>query len=315
MAALTRELATWLEAPDPDRVHDDVEAWSAARWAAFRRVVVMHGLAPHLAHNLPVAGAIPPETADWLAEQDRRNRLRIDRMHEELAAILEVAAAGGLEVMPLKGALLTTTPGGDKYRRPMADLDLLVRPPDRARLGRVLEGLGYRHEPQGNPRPTHDVFIDPGGGRILSSDGEHPDNPRRVEVHVEVMRHLWGWADDDDLTPALWAGSRAGEVLGQPAVMPAPRDLFAHVAIHASSDLLVGRGRLVQWLDLGHVASIGGDLAPHPAPAGGLSSPCGLPPARCPGRWGASRSRSSRRASRSGSLAGRRRCRSMTGAA
>ena len=76
----------------------------------------------------------------------------------------------------------------------MADLDLLVHPADRAGMGALLVGLGYRHDPEANPHPTHDVFLDPGGGRIVSSTGEHPDNPRRVEVHVEVKRHLWGWA-------------------------------------------------------------------------------------------------------------------------
>ena len=37
----------------------------------------------------------------------------------------------------------------------------------------------------------------------VDAAGEHPDNPRRVEIHVEVKRHLWGWASDDDLTAEL----------------------------------------------------------------------------------------------------------------
>jgi hypothetical protein len=153
----------------------------------------------------------------------------------------------------------------------MADLDLLVRPADRVAMGAVLEGLDYCLEPEDAPRPTHDVYVDPGGGRILDVEGEHPDNPRRVEVHLEVKRHLWGWTDDDDLTGALWDGARRGTVLGQPATLPRAASLLAHVAIHASSDLLTGRGRLVQWLDLGALvaepaaglADVAVDL-PHP---------------------------------------------------
>ena len=177
-------------------------------------------------------------------------------------------------------------PGADPARRPMADLDLLVRPGDRGRLGAVLVGLGYRHAPDGHRRPTHDVFVEPGGGgRLVDPEGEHPDNPRRVEVHVEVKRHLWGWADDDDLTAALWRGASRGEILGQPATLPRPESLLAHLAIHASSDLLSGRGRLVQWLDLGRHGA--GRRRPRPA----ASSAAGLPvaPAR-PARPAASRS-------------------------
>lgn len=258
MNAIIRVLATWLEAPDPAEVRAVVERWSAATWPAFQRVATMHGLAPHLARTASSSGLVellPTDVMAWLTEQDRRNTARLDRLHDDLAAILAAAATAGLEVMPLKGALLTTFPDTDPYRRPMADLDLLVRPPDRGAAGAVLGSLGYRHEPEHHARPTHDVFIDPGGGRVVSPDGEHPDNPRRVEIHTEVKRHLWAWVDDDDLTALLWAGSRRGAVLGRPATLPRDEALAAHLVIHASSDLLVGRGRLVQWLDLGRFAA------------------------------------------------------------
>ncbi len=266
--ALTRELARWLENPPPDRT-GVIRRWSPSTWVAFRTVVTMHGLAPHLARSLPgsgLGGAVPAPTLAWLVEQAGRNADRIARMQAELAAILGAAQAVGVEVMPLKGAILTTMPGADPGRRPMADLDLLVRPEDRARFGEILVGLDYRHIPDGHRRPTHDVFIAPGGEHLVDPEGEHPDNPRRVEVHVEVKRHLWGWADDDDLTAALWDGATHGEILGRPATLPRPESLFAHLAIHASSDLLSGRGRLVQWLDLGLMAPVAGDLGrlPHP---------------------------------------------------
>jgi len=265
--ALTRVLATWLERPDPARVRATVAGWGPDTWMTFRRVIVMHGLAPHLARGAPssvVAGSLPNDVRAWLAAQDDLNAQRIRRMHADLGAILAAAAAAGIEVMPLKGALLTTMPGADPYRRPMADLDLLVHPPDRAPMSAILDGLGYRREVDRAPRPTHDVYLDPGGGRLVSTAGEHPDNPRRVEVHTEVKRHLWAWVDDDDLTAALWSEAERGAVLGEPATLPRPETLFAHLSIHASSDLLVGRGRLVQWVDLAAAADRAGDPARMP---------------------------------------------------
>jgi hypothetical protein len=94
----------------------------------------------------------------------------------------------------------------------------------------------------------------PGNDRVVAVDGEHPDNPRRIELHTEVRRHLWTWVDDDDLTGFLWAGALEATVLGEPAVLPLPPALRAHLAIHATSDLLMARGRLIQWLDLADVA-------------------------------------------------------------
>jgi hypothetical protein len=265
---LVRLLAGWLEPPEPEAVRDAIRTWASTDWAALRRVVLMHGLSSHLADPGMadhLAGALPSDVRSWLAAEDERIVLRLRRMHDELAAILRAADAAGIEVMPLKGALLTSRPGS--RRRSMADLDLLVHATDREPLGRVLVSLGYRLEPEPAPRPTHDVYVDPGGGRIVSYSGEHPDNPRRVEVHVEVLRHLWGWTDDDQLTPALWEGARTDSVVGEPARIPTPDALLAHLAIHASSDLLVGRGRLVQWLDLADNVGVAGDPAdlPHPS--------------------------------------------------
>ncbi len=265
---LVRVLAGWLDPPDPAAVREATRGWGPTDWTALPRVLLMHGLSSHLAVPATddrLAAVLPPDVRSWLLADDQRIASRVARMHGELATILRAAQAAGIEVMPLKGALLTSRPGA--RRRSMADLDLLVQPADRETIGRVLVSLGYRLEPEAAPRPTHDVYIDPGGGRIVSYAGEHPDNPRRVEVHVEVLRHLWGWTDDDQLTLALWAGARTDSVVGEPARVPSPDALLAHLAIHASSDLLVGRGRLVQWLDLADAAAEAGDPAnlPHPA--------------------------------------------------
>ena len=167
---------------------------------------------------------MPAATLAWLAEQAGRNADRIRRMHAELAAILGAADVASVEVMPLKGAVLTTMPGADPSRRPMADLDLLVRPGDRGRLAEVLVALGYRHAPDGAPatdarRLRRSRRRPPGGPRRRASGQPAPGrDPRRGQAPPV------GLGDDDDLTAALWPGRGRGEILGEPATLPRPRE-------------------------------------------------------------------------------------------
>ncbi len=127
-------------------------------------------------------------------------------MHDELAAILAAAATGRRRGHAAQG-----------------------RDPDDARRRRPRPAADGRPRPSGPPggqvrgwRPCSRVSAIDANRRTLrirpmtSSStqaakraprpGEHPDNPRRVEVHVEVKRHLWGWATDDDLTDDPLAG-------------------------------------------------------------------------------------------------------------
>ncbi|HEX4898690.1 MAG TPA: nucleotidyltransferase family protein [Candidatus Limnocylindrales bacterium] len=270
-------LGGWLEGEDATAAAAIDRPPDALPGLALRRLITVHGLGPFLVRD-PIAAAavaasvaasaVPADVPGWLELEDERNRLRIERLLEELAAALRAFAAAGLPVMPLKGAILATRPGADPFRRPMADLDLLVRPGDRDAARATLTSLGYRRRPERNRRPTHDTFELPGNDRAVAVDGEHPDNPRRIELHTEVRRHLWTWVDDDDLTRFLWAGALEGTVLGEPAVLPLAPALGAHLAIHATSDLLMARGRLIQWLDLAEVTGGFPDAAGRAAGVG-----------------------------------------------
>ena len=267
---LLLEVGSWLETP-PAGAGADVGRRDEASRAALRRVIAAHGLGPYLA-SAPglegLRGNLPAGESDWLEAQLAANRQRLGRLHEDLAAVLAELARAGVRTMPLKGAIVTTRAGATPERRPMADLDLLVAPADRAPATAALVRRGYLLWPHPHRRPTHDVFEHAGdGGLVRSYDGEHPDNPRRIELHTEVRRHLWTWVDDDDLTAYLWSSSRDGSLLGQPAALPSDEALLAHLAIHATCDLLLGRGRLIQWLDVAAIA------AALPGGLGGLPNP------------------------------------------
>ena len=270
--SLLREIGSWLDRADPAWIGRTTRAWDGRTRAAARRLIGAQGLGPVLARDpalTPILAVLPEEIASWVARQGDLNKARIEVLHEELAAALRALAGAGIEAMPLKGSILTTRHGLDPYCRPMADLDILVRPADREAARTAIAGLGYERRPARNRRPTHDTFLRQGNEQVVEPNGEHPDNPRPIELHVEVKRHLWAWVDDDELTDFLWAGSTRGSVLGEQAVLPTPTALFAHLAIHATSDLLTDRGRLVQWLDLvDGTIDPGGDAGlaamPHP---------------------------------------------------
>ena len=250
-------LAGWLGDPSGDRLASATRDWGAAVWSLAQRMITIHGLAAHIVRVTAaddLRELVPDNVRGWLIDQDRQTGRRIEAMHGELRSILAAAAAARIQVMPLKGALLTSGATTDQpHRRSMADLDVLVRPADREQMRDLLNGLGYEQRHEANPRPTHDVFGPRSGASVVSID-EHPENPRWVEVHTDVVRHLWGWTDEDELTPRLWSGATRTLVLGEEATVPDQHAVFAHLAIHASSDLLVGRGRLVQWVDLAMMA-------------------------------------------------------------
>lgn len=256
---ILRELARWLGGI-PDGARDRVADWPDEAWARFRRLVVMQGLGPVLAAQLRVSGrtgVVPTTIRASLQQQEEQNARRVERMHGELAAILRLAAERGIEVVPLKGSALAGMTGVDTRRRPMADLDLLVRPASRGSMGAVLSDLGYRRSrrPRVGPKPeTYDLDD---GRHVVDREGEHPDNPRPVEVHVEAQRHLWEWLSEDDLTAAIWASASPGQLLGEPAMLPAPGIVFQHLAVHATTGLMRGRGRFIQWLDLAGLAEAG----------------------------------------------------------
>ncbi len=218
----------------------------------------MQGLAPYLQAELAdsrLYDALPDSLRGWLDSQASMNAARARRMHDELQAILQAADRAGLQVMPLKGALLSLCYYPSPGLRPMADLDLLVRPHAGPALSQVLERLGYRPLPPDNPQAAdrHLRFIRPEAARVVSFDGEHPDNPRPVEIHTRLRRALWGDVVIRDLSEALWEGGRQAELLGARAWVPDPGSFLVHLATHALEHLMVQTGRVLQWLDLAQV--------------------------------------------------------------
>ncbi|HJL29144.1 MAG TPA: nucleotidyltransferase family protein, partial [Polyangiaceae bacterium LLY-WYZ-15_(1-7)] len=145
--------------------------------------------------------------------------------------VAELLAEEGIEVMPLKGALLLETVYAGKLRV-ISDVDLLVRPRDYARAARRLGQAGFSE---------------------LARDRD--DRSRTLKGPLPCVVDLHRWLFQRHLfrlrTDALFARGRPDEALfGTRIVLPDPRDLYAHLLGHfAKSRFGRGHGAKLAELD------------------------------------------------------------------
>lgn len=246
-ATVCETILGWLHTPPTTSVGWDSTAWEEARWA-----IAVHGIAPllyHRLHTTPSWGFIAPDIRHWLTEQYQFNQERAHRLKQELVTILGAAQEAQIPVVPLKGsAVLFTLYATTPALRPMADMDLLVRPADEARFTEILYGLGYLPD---ESTPRHRTFSHPAAREVVYTRGEHPDNPRGIQLHTQVNEQFWG--SRLDVTDALWQGSVAtfGSAYGW---LSSPVGLMQHLLIHTSADVIAGKARLIRFYDIALLA-------------------------------------------------------------
>jgi len=216
--------------------------WSEFEWQIARAVAATHGVSPLLASTL--RWRVP---ADWRAflEQQRENTIiRHGRIESLLSQIDALSRAQALPLVALKGAALHRAGLYRAGERPMADLDLLVRPADVVQASAVLGKLGYH---QSQITPKHRVFTRHDPVNPPRDVGEHPDNPLKIELH-ESLRE-WLPLDPQDITSTVWPHQAT------PGLNPYPTRaaLMAHLLLHASGALAY---RCVRLLHLNDIALV-----------------------------------------------------------
>lgn len=211
--------------------------WSYVAAAADRQ-----GVTP-LVHDWVARHPEVPVDARWttcLYEGYWANHFRNRLLLQELADVSRAATGQGIDLMPLKGAILAT----DYYRtaalRPFSDLDLLVRPADAPRLGQLLRASHYRQVE--SPASYLDArWLDPESRQyswVASREGFEIQIEYRVEsLELTVARladldraltaahrlhtgEVWERANEDSAT-GLWKIS--------------PEDLLLDVAVHLAA--------------------------------------------------------------------------------
>lgn len=209
-----------------------VAGLSPAVWRAVPAWAEGAGIGP-AAHS--ALGALAPAgVAGDLADLMARTLARGRRLAADRAAIAVSFARARVPYRPLKGAWSSAW-WSPPEARPMADTDLYVAPEMFDMAAAALHELGYAATAR---TWKHHVFVLPGNRAVVDRRGEHPDNPRPVELHPTMGEALRGvaWLGPDPRVPA-------GTVAGEAATL-------AHALAHASVDILEGRLRLVTLVDI-----------------------------------------------------------------
>ena|GEM_PF-5921629 len=242
---LLRQATDYLTALAFDRTLPQAGSDHPEWLAAIKDASGIHGLGAYLGLRV-IAGEIdvPEPIANWLTGQVERNRERLTRLRTEMLATLAALNERGFAAMPVKGGALLLDSVESVLWRSYADIDLLVPGGNERELdlhlalahaGYCLAGESWKHR--------HYRACAPGPPLVIG-DGEHPDNPRDVEVHEAVIEMFRGFAWN--LTPQLLADPV--ERAGWPA--PLDRAMALHLAVHASISALEGTSRAINLIDL-----------------------------------------------------------------
>lgn len=244
----------WVRAAAPDELPEQVEQWQAAQWEAARWAIQVHGLAPLLytcLHRSLAWDALAPSLQHYLAEQQQTNTQRMALMLAELGSVLRAAEAAGIPAVPLKGSIMATQYYPDPALRPMADLDLLVHPADATRMDVLLRDVGYQLDETTDHHRCY-VRVET-GSRPVFTDGEHIDNPRKLELHSSVTEQFGSIGCD--MTATIWANCRPARFGTATALLIEPATLLQHLLIHTGMDLVACKARLIRSYDLPLVAA------------------------------------------------------------
>src|SRR5579872_5000379 len=198
----------------------------------------MHGVAPLLARRLLWSG--PSAWVEFLAAQRAATHARHLRLAALAQAIDVRARAAGLALVGLKGLALHARGLYEPGERPMADIDLLVRPAEAACADRLIEELGFRRT---YSTWKHWVY-EPREGTSAAAFGESAHNDLKIELHTHIGEQL-------PLRP-VELGEVAFPRIPHPGLNAyrSSAALMSHLLLHAAGVMVLRELRLVHLHDI-----------------------------------------------------------------
>src|SRR5258708_38778288 len=161
-----------------------VPDWSDFEWIMARAVAAMHGVSPLLSRALRWQG--PAVWTGFLEEQRAHTATRHLRIEDLLLRLDQRAREAGVAAVALKGVALHAFGVYQAGDRPMADVDLLVRPADAPRTAKMLESLGYAE----SFTTWKERAFTCGDEQEPAILGEHSTTGIKIELHERIGERL-----------------------------------------------------------------------------------------------------------------------------
>lgn len=169
----------------------------------------------------PHRDAIPPLRARQMEMLSSVSDFRMLHHEGQLATVVDLLNACGIQVVLLKGAALATSAYGSFRRRPMYDLDLLVERDEAERAWNTLRRNGWLHAEEECPAAfyTEHYHLPP------------LDDPKRTGLAVEL--HTEPWQGGVKLSAAeIWRNAEVVTVGRREYRVPSTTHQILHLATH-----------------------------------------------------------------------------------
>jgi len=191
----------------------------------------------HLGELERIRHGIPPSILARLETSYRTNWARNHVLTGHWAELMALLAQDGVDVITHKGLALIHTVYPDIALRPMADIDLLIRPADLPTVERTLRAAGYR-------APGESVRAEEAFRGYL----HFVRDSAVIDLHWELAHYsrFEGIVGVDH--DGLWRRARRMAVGDARGLMLSPEDLLLHLALHVT--LGSEFGRLIWFTDI-----------------------------------------------------------------
>lgn len=197
-----------------------LQEYTATEWGAVLAAsaklrlmpLLFHTLRPHFG-RLPSASGVREELKQAYMVSGARNM----RLYRQLFDLLALFNANGIPVILLKGVHLAEVVYGNVALRPMADIDLLIRPEDLAEADRFMKNKGY---------DSSDLLQ---GNSLEHLAPYNKKNAFQVEIHFQITEPPFSrrFAVEE-----LWSRSRRESIEGIEVLTLCPEDLMLHICAH-----------------------------------------------------------------------------------